>query len=66
MLFFDPENSTSAGSDWLLVSFDEGLPGDPADDEWTVRTQDPPNDKAQCTEDGRVFHMPFEMTIRWK
>ena len=57
-LFFDPANPNGAGSDSLRVDFDE------ANDVWTVRTQDSPNDKARCSEDGRLFHMPFEMTIR--
>ena len=58
---FSPPNN----SDLLLVSFDDnGTPDDSMDDVWTVRTQDSPKDKAFCTEDGRLWHMPFGMTIK--
>jgi hypothetical protein len=58
-LIFNPDGSDGAGSDWLLVSR-------VGDDTWTVRTQAPPNDKARCSEDGGLFHMPFQMTIQRK
>jgi hypothetical protein len=68
-LFFNPDNPNGAGSDLLLVSFDDnGTADDLTDDVWTVRTQDPlegtRRDKGFCSEAGRLFHMPFEMTIR--
>jgi hypothetical protein len=59
---YDPGN----GSDLLLVSFDDKGNTDPADDEWTVRTKDFPNDKGYCVGDGRLWHMPFELKIRLK
>ena len=58
-LFFDPAPSfhPSNASNLLLVSYDGA-------DTWTVRTQDFPNDVGFCSGDGRLFHMPFQMTIR--
>ena len=64
-LFFDPDIPERGGSNSLLVSFDDnGTRADPADDVWTVKTRPYPNDKGFCSEDGRLFHLPFEMTIR--
>ncbi len=63
-LFFDPDVPERGGSNSLLVSFDDnGTPADPADDVWTVKTQPYPDDKGFCSENGRLFHIPFEMTI---
>lgn len=55
-------NSEFHGSDDLLVS--RVVSG--ADTSWTVRTQPYPNDKGYCVGDGRLWHMPFELTIRRK
>lgn len=67
-LIFNPDDSGEPNnrSDRLLVSFDDGGNADPADDTWTVRTQASPNDKGYCVGDGRLWHMPFEMTIQRK
>lgn len=67
-LVFDPNDESVGpnGSDLLLVSFDDQGDGDPANDEWTVSTQVPPNDKGFCVGDGRLWHMPFSLTVRRK
>ncbi|MFQ5680350.1 MAG: hypothetical protein ACE5HP_12935 [Gemmatimonadota bacterium] len=67
-LIFNPDDPFvgPTGSDSLLVSFNDQGNADPADDTWTVRTQPFPNDKGFCVGDGRLWHMPFELTIRRK
>lgn len=56
-LVFNPDEFS--GSDALLVTSN-------ADGTWTVRTQPAPHDKGYCVGDGRLWHMPFELTIRRK
>lgn len=67
-LIFNPDDRDipNNGSDLLLVSFDDKGDADPANDEWTVRTQPYPTDKGYCEGDGRLWHMPFQLTIRRK
>lgn len=67
-LIFNPDDPwiPDNGSDLLLVSFDDKGDADLLNDEWSVRTQDYPSDKGYCEGDGRLWHMPFQMTIRRK
>ena len=65
-LFFSHKDiPKGGGSDSLLVSFDDnGTRAIPADDVWIVKTQPYPDDVGFCSEGDRLFHMPFQMTIR--
>lgn len=67
-LIFNPQDASipNNGSDSLLVSFDDKGTTDLLDDAWTVETQPAPNDKGYCEADGRLWHMPFQMTIQRK
>ncbi len=67
-LIFNPLDPAAPnnGSDLLRVTFNAGVAADPWDDEWVVETQAYPEDKGYCQGDGRLWHMPFRMTIRRK
>ena len=51
-----PDGVTPSGADSVIVTRT-------SPNTWTAQTQPYPNDKALCVGDGKLYHVPVQLTI---